>query len=142
MSDRIEQFTAVAAALGVGGLLKGLFDWWRDRQTKQALEPAAMLSASAEYQGAVRGEVRDLLKSYREELRDVRGRCDSLETKVDACEERHAECEGAVRTLTGRLDESERDRSALKTAIDRLLAERPPATYGPAPLSGVMPSKP
>jgi hypothetical protein len=142
MSDRIEQVAAVAAALGVGGLLKGLFDWWRDRQTKAVLAPAALTSANAEFQTAVSHAARDLLTDYRDQLKYVRERCDGLEAKVDVCEARHADCEGSVRSLTQRLDESEQDRSSLKAAIDGLLAGHPPATYGPAPVAGVLPPKP
>lgn len=141
MSDRIEQVAAVAAALGVGGLLKAAFDWWRDRQTKAVLAPAALTSANAEFQTAVSDAARDLLKDYRDQLRYVRERCDGLEEKVDACEARHAGCEEAVRSLTARLDDSERDRGRQRAEIEQLLADHPAATYGPAPLAGVLPPK-
>jgi hypothetical protein len=135
----VQEAAALASAMGLGGLLKAGFDAWRAKIVGRAKEPAALITSNAEFAAALSDAAKKLLEDYRNQLTFVRGRCNELEEKVDACEGRHADCEGKIRDFEHRLDESERDRLSLQLRIDRLMEEHPPADYGPTLIRGVVP---
>jgi chromosome condensin MukBEF ATPase and DNA-binding subunit MukB len=127
----------VGAVFGGGGF----WAWLGERRKATTSPPAAQTAADAEMVKAI-GEFSQqfgeaaggLLDHFRRELKFVRER-------VEACEARHEDCEIQVADLSRRLDESVRDRAGLREHLDRMMAEHPPAAYGPTLIAGLVPPR-
>ena len=68
-------------------------------------------------------------------MESVTGQLERTEKRLGTMEDQHAECERNLGDMNRRLDDSERERSALKSEIDRLLSG-PIAGYTPNIVGG------
>ena len=107
----IEQITALAAALGLGGVLKAGLDWWSKRHDAHRREPAAMTRASAELMDSLSDGGKELLDEFRREFRYLRSRVAELQNEVDeakrvaaAAKGDHARCQAEVEALKAQIE--------------------------------------
>jgi len=138
----LPQWVQIAAALGVGGVIKAGFDWLIATRKTKAKEPADLLRALGELSDTLSDGSQMLVKGFIDELTWLRSQIVSLRSAVEKCETSHDGCRAEVQKLAERLDKSERDRAALIAETERLMREHPAADYGPEALRGVVPPKP
>lgn len=119
------------ALLGGGGVVKLIELRTRQREKRDeanAAEPAALIRAVGELQGALTDGSKELVGAFINEFKFLRGQVVELRADVDGCESKHAACEDKVTDLNRRLDENAHDRAELKAQLDRLMAD-PPAAH-------------
>jgi hypothetical protein len=124
----IEQVTALAAALGLGGIVTKAFGWWTHRQNAQRREPASMTRAAAELMDSLSDGGKELLDEFRTEFKYLRRRVVELQALAD---------EGRAEAIAARklAEDAQADHSKcqaelleLRDRIDVLMAG-PVATY-------------
>lgn len=140
-SPTLQQWAQLAAALGVGGFLKAVFDWLREDRQAAKKQPAELVEAAARFQGAVTEGGEDLITWLRSELKFLRGqvlelrdevstaRSEAASAKREATEAKsdHARCEGLL--------------TEFRAQLDKVMAEPVAPDYAPTLLHGVIPPK-